>query len=79
MMRAIGGHPSCAYDPRFGLDLDGSIEDKPMHSMAMLRFFRLRSVNGLSKDWTREVKVLYGQALIEICTRLASEKRLLER
>ncbi len=35
--------------PRFGLDLDGSIENKPRHSMAMVRFVRL-SVHGVVID-----------------------------
>jgi len=36
--------------PRFGLDLDESIENKPRPSMAMLRFFRLRSVQRWPED-----------------------------
>ena len=32
------------FAPRFGLDLDGTIEKNPRHSTAMLRVFRLRPV-----------------------------------
>ena len=49
--------------PRFGLDLDGSIENKPRHSIAMVRFVRLRSVQRWPEDWMRDVKVIDGQAL----------------
>ncbi len=39
--------------PRFGSDLDGTIEKKPRHSPAMLRFFRLRRVQRWPEDRMR--------------------------
>jgi len=39
--------------PRFGLDLDGTIEKNPRPSTAMLRVFRLRPVQRWPEDWMR--------------------------
>ena len=39
--------------PRFGPDLDGTIEKHPRHSTAMVRVFRLRSVQRGPEDWMR--------------------------
>ena len=39
------------FATRFGSDLDGTSEEKPRHSRAMLRFFRLRRVQRWSEDW----------------------------
>ena len=41
------------FAPRFGLDLDGTIEKNPRHSTAMLRVFRLRPVQRWPEDWMR--------------------------
>ena len=40
--------------PRFGSDLDGTIEKNPRHSTAMLRVFRLRPVQRWPEDWMRD-------------------------
>ncbi len=44
--------------PRFGADLDGTIEKKPRHSPAMLRFFRLRRVQRWPEDRIRDGHVI---------------------
>ena len=40
--------------PRFGSDLDGTIEKNPRHSTAMLRVCRLRPVQRWPEDWMRD-------------------------
>ena len=40
--------------PRFGSDLDRTIEKNPRHSTAMLRVFRLRPVQRWPEDWMRD-------------------------
>ncbi len=49
--------------PRFGSDLDGTIEKYPKHSTAMLRDFRLRPVQRWPEDWMRDVQVIFAQVL----------------
>ena len=49
--------------PRFGSDLDGTIEKKPRHSPAMLRFFRLRRVQKWPEDRMRDGHVISWQVL----------------
>lgn len=49
------------FATRFGSDLDGTIEEKPRHSIAMLRFFRLRRVQRWPEDWIRNVQVMFSQ------------------
>jgi len=51
--------------PRFGSDLDGTIEKDPRHSTAMLRGFRLRPVQRWHEDWMRDVQVIYSQVLTD--------------
>jgi len=51
--------------PIFGTNLDGTIEKRPRHSKAMLRFFRLRRVQRWPEDGMRDVQVILSQALIE--------------
>jgi len=46
--------------PRFGSDLDGTIEKNPRHSTAMLRVFRLRPVQRWPEDWMRDVQVIFS-------------------
>ena len=52
-----------AFATRFGLDLDGTIEEKPKHSRAMVRFFRLRRLQRWPEDWLRNVQVIFTQTL----------------
>ena len=47
--------------PRFGSDLDGTIEENPRPSTAMLRVFRLRPVQRWPKDGMRDVQVIFSQ------------------
>ena len=49
--------------PRFGSDLDGTIEKNPRHSTAMLRVFRLRPVQRWLEDGMRDVQVIFSQVL----------------
>ena len=42
------------FAPRFGLDLDGTIEKNTRHSTAMVRVFRLRPVQRWPEDWMRD-------------------------
>ena len=49
--------------PRFGSDLDGTIEENPRPSTAMLRVFRLRPVQRWPKDGMRDVQVIFSQVL----------------
>jgi hypothetical protein len=51
------------FAPRFGLDLDGTIEKNPRPSTAMLRVFRLRPVQRWPKDGMRDVQVIFSQVL----------------
>jgi len=44
--------------PRFGSALDGTIEKKPRHSPAMLRFLRLRRVQSWPEDRMRDGHVI---------------------
>ena len=44
--------------PRFGPDLNGTIEKKPRHSLAMLRVFRLRRVQRWTEDRMRDGHVI---------------------
>ncbi len=53
--------------PRFGSDLDGTIEENPRLSTAMLRGFRLRSIQRWPEDWMRDVQVLFSQVLSKKC------------
>ena len=58
------------FATRFGSDLDGTIAEKPKHSRAMVRVFRLRRVQRWLEDWMRNVQVIFSQVL----TRLAVEE-----
>ena len=49
--------------PKFGSDLDGTIEENPRHSTAMLRVFRLRPVQRWPEDWRDIVQVIFSQVL----------------
>ncbi len=49
--------------PRFGSDLDGTIEENPRHSTAMLRVFRLRPVQRWPEDGMRDVQAIFSQVL----------------
>jgi len=49
--------------PRFGSDLDGTIEKHSRHSTAMVRVFRLRPVQRWPEDWMRDVQVMFSQVL----------------
>ncbi len=40
--------------PRFGSDLDGTIEKNPRYSTAILRVFRLRPIQRWPEDWMRD-------------------------
>jgi len=40
--------------PKFGSDLDGTIEKNSRHSTAMVRVFRLRPVQRWPEDWMRD-------------------------
>ncbi len=51
------------FATRYGSDWDGTIEEKPRHSRAMLRFFRLRRVQRWPEDWMRNVQVISSQVL----------------
>ena len=46
--------------PRFGSDLDGTIEENPRHSTAMLRIFRLRSVLKMARRIGCEMSKLFS-------------------
>jgi len=43
--------------PRFGSDLNGTIEKHPRHSTAMLRVFRLRPVQPRNGSWAQKRRV----------------------
>ncbi|MCZ6799168.1 MAG: hypothetical protein O7F12_01640, partial [Nitrospirae bacterium] len=51
------------FATRFGSDLDGTIEENPRHSTAMVRVFRLRPVQRWPEDWMRDVQVIFSQVL----------------
>jgi hypothetical protein len=51
------------FATRFESDLDGTIEEKPRHSRAMVRFFRLRRVQRWLEDWMRNVQGIFSQVL----------------
>ena len=42
---------------------DETIEEKPRHSRAMVRFFRLMSVQRWPEDWLRNVQIIFAQVL----------------
>ena len=47
-------HNLITIAPRFGSDLDGTIEKNSRHSTAMVRVFRLRPVQPRNSSWAQK-------------------------
>jgi hypothetical protein len=62
--KALSENNLSRFVPRFGPDLDETIEGKSRHSRAMVRFFRLRRVQRWPEDGMRNVQVVFTQSLI---------------
>ena len=59
----LGENNLSKFVTSFGSGLDRTIEEKPRHSIAMMRFFRLRRVQKWPEDWLRKVQVFFTQVL----------------